>query len=151
MSRGWEKSDAGNYSTIVSPDGSVAIVVSTGDDATGISGRTPRTNHPKGTATIAATAANREQLELFESGVTPLRAPSAANGPMTWVFLITHDRDHGARAELSLPLTIGIDGRIESWSERIILPRLDDDGGGAARRDAEPGPEFDVDVARRAG
>jgi hypothetical protein len=149
MAKGWVKSDAGNYSIVISPNSSIDLVVATGDEATGNAAKMPKTNYPKGPATVAAVLVNRSQIDLFSP--TGSIHPAAARGPITWVLLIAHTGERGARAELSLPLEIGDDGRIEAWRERIILPPLDDDGGEAARREAEGGPEFDVAVSRRAG
>jgi hypothetical protein len=146
MPKRWEKSDAGNYSTVISPDHTIAIVVATGDDGTGKASRSPKTSYPKGSATVAAVAVNRAQLDLFNANSTERQG-----GLMTWVLLVAHEAGYGVRSELSLPFEIGDDFRIEAWRERIILPPLEDDGGEAARRDAQPGPTFDVDVIRRIG
>ena len=148
MTKGWEKDDSRNFSTTRSPDGTVAIVVATGDEGTGIASKTPKTNYPKGTVTHEAVDVNRTQLDL--PGITPI---SDATRPRatTYVLLIANQSGRGVRAELSLPLEIGEDGRIEMWAERIILPPLEDDGGESARRGAERGPDFDVDVVRRTG
>ena len=49
----WSKNDDNNLSTVVSPDGSFAIAVVTGDEGSGQAGAKPQTKYPKGPATIA--------------------------------------------------------------------------------------------------
>ena len=126
----------------------MAIVVATGDEGTVIASKTPKTNYPKGTVTHEAVDVNRAQLDL--PGITPISDGTRPRAT-TYVLLIANQSGRGVRAELSLPLEIGEDGRIELWAERIILPPLEDDGGEGARRGADRGPDFDVDVVRRTG
>ena len=145
---GWEKSDAGNYSTVVNPDRSMAIVVATGDDNTGLESKTPKTKFPKGPATAAAV--QRNQLDFLEllgekSAVVDPEPPP----PMTWMLLIGRQRG-GVRAELSLPDGVGEDNRVESWIERIILGDLPGDDGFDLPL-PENGPELDIDVVRIIG
>lgn len=153
---GWTSSDTGNYSTILSPDRSIAIVVATGDDATGDPHKGPKTKCAKGPATVGAVDRNQVQLDLFEPAPEPDVVVLKRHGandpaePMTWVLLI-HGSPRGVRSELSLPVSIGADDRIEKWEERIILPPIGGDDGGVRRRTPEPGPDFDVDVVRRVG
>jgi hypothetical protein len=146
---GWQKSDEGNYSIIMNPSATLAIVVSTGDEATGLPHRSPRTKCPKGPATAAAIRANRSQLDFFQEAEPFPIKPESDKGPLTWVLLV---RDTGSEiyAELSLPLVIGDDDRIEYWRERIILPKLTEDGDDDTRkRGPDSGPDIEVAVVRR--
>lgn len=74
---------------------------------------------------------------------------------VTWVLLYVHERadEHTRlRCELSLPSEIGARGRIDSWSERIILPALEfpEDVIGLGGVDDDEGPgAIDVPVERR--
>ena len=51
---GWIKSDKGNYELAVNEKEGLAIVVTTGDDATGMVGATPSNKCPKGINTSEA-------------------------------------------------------------------------------------------------
>lgn len=153
LPEGWTKTDEDGYSLVVSPDESMAVAVATGDDATGIPTRTPKTNRPKGPATAAAVQANA-QIELFDAREVVKLPTSVSSARATWVLLIkdiTVDDRHFVRSELSLPAIVGDDGRIEDWHRRLILPEMVDDDDRAAQQPADPGPDFDVDVRRRIG
>jgi len=66
----------------------------------------------------------------------------------TWVLLF-HSDGKEIRAELSLPNSIGDDGHINGWRERIILGAqpLDDEIAPAA---PDFGPDPTIDVRRKA-
>src|SRR5947208_3653515 len=88
------------------------------------------------TAVDLTEAVNVKRAQLDLHGITPI-SDAPRRHPTTHVLLIAHQAGRGVRAELSLPLEIGEDGRIERWAERIILPPLEEDGGEGARRGAE--------------
>jgi hypothetical protein len=148
MSRGWTRSDERNYALVISPDGSMAINVATGDQATGRSGANPSNKAPKGVSTADAISINQVQLDL------PLPVPQLwlygrnDPGPLTW-FLLLHRADDEIRCELSLPLSMSSDGRITLWQERIILSPipLDDE---TIEIVAPQGAEVHIDVKRKA-
>lgn len=120
VARGWRREEPGNLPLIVSPDGTMAIAVSSGDEYTGVASGTPQTQYPKGPVTIAAVGSNQLSLALF--GQTPSAAAASADGP-AWVlwFLLIANRGNELRCELSLPDQIGDDLRVTGWVERIIL------------------------------
>src|SRR6266704_2060463 len=73
----------------------------------------------------------------------------------TWVLLYVHEKGEDQtklRCELSLPLEIGAQGKINKWSERLILPPLefpeDVIGLGGTEDDEGPGA-IDVPIERR--
>lgn len=154
---GWIKSDAANFSTVVNGDGTLAIVVATGDSATGIEDATPKTKCPKGPLTEAAVQANGGQFALALYPITEVQDPRPASDEdftlATWVLLVFHGRNaYGQeefRSELSLPKALGVDERIEDWHERIILDVITDDGGGPGVL-PDVGPDLDIPVIRRA-
>lgn len=142
---GWSRSDEGNFCTAVEPDGKFAIAAASGCENTGRLNLTPTTKRRKGPSTADAVYANA-QLCLFTefAPVTPSSNPDR----VTWILLFYRDKAE-IRAELSLPDSIGDDGHIDGWRERIIL--------GARPLDVEVmsvapdfGPDPIIDVRRRA-
>ncbi len=146
---GWHRNDEKNYSRAVHPQGHIAIAVATGNEATGRAEESPCTKSAKGPSTVDALEINR--LQAWLPGMEPQRAnvdDGEQQQPTTWLLLV-HHADKEIRAELSLPLDIGLDGRISVWRERILLRALP--------IDAEPiavvpptQPDIDVVVRRKA-
>jgi hypothetical protein len=64
MPQGWTRSDDRNYALVISPDGTMAINVATGDLGTGRPNSNPSNNVPKGVSTADAISVNQTQLEL---------------------------------------------------------------------------------------
>jgi hypothetical protein len=117
---GWSKSDAKGYSTVVDPAGRIAIAVASGCENTGRNnGRSPTTKSEKGPRTADAVLANKDQLELFPETLLPIREDEEQE-KLTYIYLFHRDRAE-IRAELSLPASMGSDGHINGWAERIIL------------------------------
>lgn len=121
---GWIKSDKGNYELTVNPTQDLAIVVMTGDDATGRGNATPSNKCSKGASTEDVIEIN-SQLDMF--GEALIVSEKTQEQAITWVLLF-HVAMNEVRCELSLPLNMS-DGKINDWKERIILPvmSLDDD------------------------
>lgn len=147
--KGWTRRDAGNFSTVNDPRLNIAIVVATGDEATGLRGAIPRTKYPKGPNTVKAIDQNIQQLQLFkELEDDPREGPAA----LTWILLIARVGNE-VRAELSLPDSIGTDDRVEGWRERLILEpvRVVGDGGSAPAATAtlEATEEIDIPITPR--
>lgn len=142
---GWSKSDDGNYCLVISPDGQIGIAVSSGCEYTGNPDIMPTTKSPKGPSTVDAVLANAAQLIL--PGVISEMTITREDGRVTWLLLFHCDHEE-LRAELSLPASMGDDGRPNAWKERIILPSMPID---PIIRDIAPdlGPDFDVEVKRR--
>jgi len=114
--RGWVAHEDHNQPLVISPDGRMRIAVFAGDSATGDPTRRPQPQRPKGAVTIGAVRTN--QLELFGPP-----KPEEEFDALTWFFL-AHRTRLDILAELSLPATVSLDGRIVDWNERIILPSL---------------------------
>jgi hypothetical protein len=146
--KGWTPNDDHNFSRIVNPAETIAIIVATGDEHTGIAAGEPRTRYPKGPETTAAVQANVQMalpglaIAQFER-VSPLALE-------TWIaLLLTNDLE--CRYELSRPRQQDKEGRVIAWSDRILFPPIeieglpgrDDNGGG----DDEDGG-LDVPVER---
>ncbi len=142
---GWRRSNLHGLPTVVSPDGKVAIAVSTGDEGTGTTGEA-KTKYRKGKAAEAVVAWNQLALLGFEGGADD-ELESASADRVTYYLLFTKDGDE-IRSEISLPSNIGTDGRIEALETRFLLPPLN-------LKDVPPQPASDepgdvVTVSRKA-
>ena len=124
----WQAKGDGNYDVTVSPNGQIAIVVATGDSGTGVTNLVPTTQSSKGPRTVAAVAANQNQLRFQfafpDAWIPPLIDPAKIGSRATWILLI-HQADAAMRAELSLPLRFDAKNRVSGWSERILLSLVD--------------------------
>ncbi len=121
---GWSYDNPRNLARTIHPSGDFAVVVTTGDESTGLPYRTPGPKHPKGYATELAVLGNG-QLELELGPLPPtVRQGRAihASPPRTWFLLFYAELD-SFRAEVSLPESFA-DGRITKWSDRILLPPI---------------------------
>lgn len=149
----WERSDENNYSLVINPSGTVAIAVATGDDATGTTNSNPTTKSSKGPSTVEAVTSNQFQLSLDFPPVpvpAPARPTDTEDKRMTWILLV-HRAMNEVRCELSLPSSMGPDGRISSWQERIILGSIPVDPEALEiTPPPQPLPDINVDVKRRA-
>lgn len=140
---GWIKSDKGNYELAVNEKAGLAIAVTTGDEATGMTGAVPSNKSPKGVNTVEAIENNRQQDMFSEL----LPAVEDVQGFTTWVLLI-HLAANELRCELSLPSSIA-NGKINGWKERIILSSmlLDDD---SIEIDVPDMPDIEVPIKKKA-
>lgn len=148
----WIQDDAGNFSSMISPDGRVAIAVETGNRMTGAisHGKYPRTNSKKGPRTMQMVRDNRAiiQGDAFTGFPTP-KAPNNPGAPLLWIHLIHQSRGHILH-ELSLPLTSDLRNKIVGWRCRIILPQWTG-GDLTGIRAPEPAAEPEVRINRRVG
>ena len=120
----WSFDNPRNLARTIHPSGDFAVVVTTGDESTGLPHRTPGPKHPKGFATELAVLGNNQlalDLGLLLPTVRQGRA-THASPPRTWFLLFYADAD-SFRAEVSLPESF-VDGRITKWAERILLPPI---------------------------
>ncbi|MHA3903269.1 hypothetical protein ACTPOE_06795 [Castellaniella sp. WN] len=142
----WVRDDIGSYALTVNEERKLAVAVASGDEGTGNPQVHPTNRSPKGKNTVDAIEANR-QLELFE-----LLPPESAKdeGNQTWVLMHHTDYARGEiRVELSRPLSIGKDGKITAWAERIILRSIPFDDQ-LVEIDPPSGPDIDIDIQRKA-
>ncbi|MCH8083515.1 MAG: hypothetical protein IH885_04705 [Myxococcales bacterium] len=125
---------------IMSPDGEVAIIVATGDAATGSAAMEPRTKRSIGPIVMHSVEAN--QLGLFGDSTR------VSDGPITWV-LLTH-RVKGkevVQAELSLPSTVDVENYVVGWETRWIFGSIPLDS--PPKRDYEEPMKSIVNVKAR--
>ncbi|MBX6355500.1 MAG: hypothetical protein IRZ05_06530 [Micromonosporaceae bacterium] len=117
---GWSYDNPRNLARTVSPDRRVAIVTALGDAATGVADLSPSTRYEKGVATVEAVNRNFLQLTLPIDLGDDQPVEEQEDGVVTWILLYAVGEAE-IRAELSLPDSM-VDGYIDTWLERIILP-----------------------------
>ena len=150
--KGWTRSNESNYCLAISPDEELAIAVATGDESTGEANGNPTTKSSKGPSTAEAVVTNQQQLSfaLFPPIPDPARPIGAAKERMTWILLV-HRGIGEVRCELSLPMSMGTDGRIDAWRERILIGAIPTDPDTI---DIFPQPndlpDISIDIKRRA-
>jgi hypothetical protein len=118
---GWLKDDPRGLPIVFHNKRKIAITVATGDEATGREEFDPCTKCPKGPQTKSNISNN--QLKLFpEEYLRAAREQTTAKTFITWLLLIHFDElTRQARSELSLPVGMNEEGRVDGWDERIIL------------------------------
>lgn len=141
---GWWPDDDDGISLAVSPDGSIAIDVITGNIGTGNPDATPNTKYPKGPATERAVSTNPTLIDLLEWEEGAIQSPRNSTR-QTWMLLRKRVGDD-VFAELSLPESMTEEGYVERWTLRIML---DIDLGGFAIQDESSEPPIVVPVIRR--
>jgi hypothetical protein len=109
----------------------------------------PKTKNPKGAATAFAIAINAAQGKLF--GTLPVslnpRKAKEPSGLTTW-FLLYNQTETEIWFELSLPRSMGLDGRPNAWARRLKFAPIGLDA--VVRGVPEPVPtEHVVEVSRR--
>jgi len=147
---GWQCMNDQNLPLTANADGSIAIAYSSGDAATGTV-ENPSTKSDKGPRTIHAVASNRDQLCLFPDEELPL--PGDTSDRQTWILLVYRDEiRREVRCELSRPIGLDSDNRVNDWHERIILDAFPYDGDEMDFGKITPpvGPSFSVDIKKRA-
>lgn len=151
---GWQKQDEQNQAQVVSADGSIVIVVATGNEATGLSDSSPITKSRKGPQTVSAVAQNTSGF-LFEEMEADAIAKAMDSNRNTWLLLINRDKLKGeVRSELSRPIGLDADFRVSGWSERILLsPTPFEPSDRTLPKQGEPDmqtPEIAIEIRRRA-
>ena len=152
--RGWRRVDEACLPLIVNGDGSIAITVWTGDAGTGRADKQPGTKYGKGEKARALVSNNYRQAELFPEEEMALWSESKSNEDrVTWVLLVHRDTyAREVRCELSRPVGIAPDKRVDGWIERILLTPIafDDDAIELPLNDESKSPDVDVAITRRA-
>ncbi|MFI6689946.1 hypothetical protein [Streptomyces sp. NPDC050485] len=147
--KGWGSTSPSNVSLLVAPGDDFALTASSGSKETGFAALTPSTRYTKGSAVIRRVETNRQlMLPGYEAESEP---QETGNGIPTWFLLYQHvNTDTGTRlySELSLPNNHGNRGKITSWQERIILPRLDFEGYAPFPNDDDGEDGIDIPIER---
>ena len=146
VSAGWQRNNTSNWPTIVHPEKLLAIAVSSGNENTGRVNGVLSTKNAKGIRTVTAVSINANQLWLPGFEFMQLEQGAQISYP-TW-FLLFYADEKELRAELSLPVKVDSEGRVNSWRERIILPVLSLE---PEIKISEPdfGPDVDIKITRR--
>ncbi len=141
---------------VISPDGALAITAFAGTEETGRKNVTPSTSSGKGPRTIQAVQSNAGWLfSEMQPILTPIRVGSSRE---LWVLLMCRDIDlRELRCELSRPISMDEENRIDGWSERIILTPTPFDGfdaslitpSGGGDGNGEQTGEIIVEIRRR--
>ncbi|CAB3845868.1 hypothetical protein ACOTH0_05125 [Achromobacter xylosoxidans] len=141
--KGWAARDYKNCPWVVSPDERIMLSVITGDIDTGKREGSPTNQAEKGSVLDEAI----QQNQLFSNDA------DVGSGTQLWVLLYHVERSatgyREIRTELSLPSRFAR-GKIEGWSERIVLASTPLDpyvGGGIDV--TPPAQPIDVPVERR--
>lgn len=148
---GWVAHVSSNYESTVNDSLGLAIAVASGDEATGVAGLHPSNRSKKGRNTVDAVGANR-QGDMFADLLPEAMARPSIHNHDTWILL--HHTDVSKkeiRIEFSKPWDIGEDGRITSWSERIILSCISFDEDIRIEDFTEPdGMNININITRKA-
>ena len=149
---GWKRVDESMLPLVVNATGTIALSAASGNENTGNLDEGPLTSSSKGPRTMSAIFANRRQIVIPE--VISAAEISSAEDRSTWWLLAYRDISaRQIRAELSRPISMDAEGRIDGWAERIILSsqQLDEVPeeliGGA---NGLQGPEITLEIRRRA-
>lgn len=141
---GWIKRESRGLATVANPETLVALAVVHGDDATGISDRTPKSKRARGAQSVVYVGSNCKQFKLpFEEPFVPLPADEEY---VTWWLLIYSNGDTVVRAELSLAIGLDEAGHLNDFRDRILLELPLSELRASPHRDDEEPPEVEVTV-----
>jgi hypothetical protein len=93
---------------------------------------------------------NQRSFEFMDNPA-PIVASTKVTGRATWLFLIYRDTKFGEmRYELSLPTSMGEDGHVDDWAERIIFPPtlFDSTEVACGEDDGGQSPEITVEIRK---
>lgn len=145
---GWVAHEKANYPVTVHQDLKLAIAVASADAGVGNPFCIPTNRSKKGKNTVDAIEQNC-QLDMFADLIPEPTRFAEYDGYETWILL--HYTDHAnneIRLELSRPSSIDQSGKINAWSERILLGTIDLDDDFAAIT-SDSGPDIDIDIRRK--
>jgi hypothetical protein len=121
---GWSYDNPRNLARTIHPTGEFAIVVTTGDDCTGLPHQNPGPKHPKGYATELAVLGNGQlALDLGPLLPTVVAGRAVTPHPPGPGFCCSTPTRTCSVPKVSLPERF-TEGRITRWRERILLPDM---------------------------
>jgi len=144
----WAPSEKRGFATVVSPDGSFQLAVSSGDHNVGKDG-SPRTKNRRGAATASAIEKNGEQRGLFAAllDVLPPRRRIKPTGMTTWFLLYRQTRKE-IWFEVSLPMSVDGKGRPNAWERRLKFVPINLSAPPSSAPPSNP-TKHEVEVSRR--
>jgi hypothetical protein len=152
VSKGWQHEEEQNFPTMVAPDGSLSLTVSSGDSNTGRpDGPPPRSRNPKGPVTKHAVNVNQLSFADIAPSFPRLTRPreERPKPPPTWFLLYNVDKDaQEIRVELSLPARLDDSDHVDWWHERVILPPIPLTREPASAEEEEE-EDIDITIERR--
>lgn len=161
MPLGWKRSNEHNFCVTFHPKTNVAVVVSAGNEITGLAHESANTRRGKGRRTVLAIEENLRQLDLFSALGVEFRGnlqpqsdtaylPSSAYRKTYYLLNFVDQIREELRSELSLLIAVDEQGKITRWAERIILPVVDlNDDFAISNLPAPSAPEPEVRIKRR--
>lgn len=140
----WERFDPKNLPFFLLPGSRLGLLVSSGNQFTGVAYANPSNRNPKGVS-FGRLVDDNGQMSFFGTVSQDGRGVDAKE---TWVLLY-QERGDAVHAELSLPVSMP-KGHVRDWRDRIIFPIYDV----ATSRfltieDDQDGDEFAFKIARR--
>jgi hypothetical protein len=149
---GWTKTEVRNLPVLLSPDNSVGLIVSTGDDHTGKATWEPA-KKTTGPQTVEFVKNNRiRQLQIPGLAHNAMYGTSPEYDWDTWVLLFYRDVGRQElRAELSRPVGFNGDLKAGHWAERLMLEpiSLDPEVAITTEVSEQSGPDIEVEVTRK--
>lgn len=147
----WKPADPSNQPRVVSPDGKHAVTVACGDLNTGNPYAKPQTRNKRGNRTTKSVSYNARQADLFpvERRSRQIFVEDPLGEQTLWILLFYVDvENRTVHYELSRPINIGENGKVDDWSPRFIMPplildTLQDNHG------SDEGPDIDIPVTPR--
>ena len=137
--QGWTRDNSKNLASTISADKTIALIVASGDMATGDSERPPTTRHDRGVMTQQRVRSNQKVLEFNDEARAVNRAADFMTNDLKGTWMLLHCIIDGElRCELSRPIAIDESGHVRQWSKRLILPPLPLEPARAPTLDDEP-------------
>ena len=147
--RGWERIDILNSPMVLNRERGIAIVVSSGDEATGNAVLVAKTKYKKRRAAEVVIIKNLTQLLLPTFDIEePTSSNTSGNDFVTWFLLVSRQGEE-VFFELSLPNKFVHGQPIESWAERIIFPSFKLQGPSDSKYDDSFEEEINVEISRK--
>lgn len=145
---GWVAHEKSNYPLTVHTELNLAVAVASGDSYVGNPLGMPSSRSRKGKNTVYAVEQNC-QFDMFADLLPEPEELAELSAYETWILL--HHTDtvkKEIRIELSRPSGMGKGGKVNFWSERIMLGTisLDDDLIEVA---LPSGPDIDIEIRRK--
>ena len=152
LPKGWKPADPSNQPRVVSPDGKHAVTVACGDHNTGNPYvKSPQTRNKRGNRTTKSVSYNARQADLFpvERRSRQIFIDDQQSEQTLWILLFYVDLENRTvHYELSRPINIGENGKVDDWNPRFIMPALvldapEDNHG------SDTAPDIDIPITPR--